>query len=128
VGARTCQRLSADAITSWAALLSALDGVTPEKLNVAPLAARVANGIEEVILAMNATVEGQTTAHYLMDILAASKVKVTRLAHGVPVGGETRLSRRGHALRSLPRAAGNVALLAITLTRRPSCLSSVGFP
>jgi len=68
--------------------LSALDGVTPEKLNVAPLAARVANGIEEVILAMNATVEGQTTAHYLMDILAASKVKVTRLAHGVPVGGE----------------------------------------
>lgn len=68
--------------------LSALDGVTPERLNVAPLAARVANGIEEVILAMNATVEGQTTAHYLMDILAASNVKVTRLAHGVPVGGE----------------------------------------
>jgi recombination protein RecR len=68
--------------------LSALDGITPEKLNVAPLAARVANGVEEVILAMNATVEGQTTAHYLMDILAGSKVKVTRLAHGVPVGGE----------------------------------------
>jgi len=68
--------------------LSALDGVTPEKLNVAPLAARVANGIEEVILAMNATVEGQTTAHYLMDILAGSNAKVTRLAHGVPVGGE----------------------------------------
>ncbi len=68
--------------------LSALDGITPEKLNVAPLAARVANGIEEVILAMNATVEGQTTAHYLMDILAGSKARVTRLAHGVPVGGE----------------------------------------
>jgi recombination protein RecR len=68
--------------------LSALDGVTPEKLNVSPLAARVADGIEEVILAMNATVEGQTTAHYLMDILAGSKAKVTRLAHGVPVGGE----------------------------------------
>jgi recombination protein RecR len=68
--------------------LSALDGITPEKLNVAPLAARVANGIEEVILAMNATVEGQTTAHYLMDILAGSNAKVTRLAHGVPVGGE----------------------------------------
>ena len=68
--------------------LSALDGVTPEKLNVAPLAARVTNGVEEVILAMNATVEGQTTAHYLMDILAGSKAKVTRLAHGVPVGGE----------------------------------------
>ena len=68
--------------------LSALDGVTPERLNVAPLAARVGNGIEEVILAMNATVEGQTTAHYLMDILTHSMVKVTRLAHGVPVGGE----------------------------------------
>jgi recombination protein RecR len=68
--------------------LSALDGVTPERLNVGPLAARVANGVGEVILAMNATVEGQTTAHYLMDVLAQSKVKVTRLAHGVPVGGE----------------------------------------
>jgi recombination protein RecR len=68
--------------------LSALDGITPEKLNVAPLAARVSNGVDEVILAMNATVEGQTTAHYLMDILAGSNAKVTRLAHGVPVGGE----------------------------------------
>jgi len=68
--------------------LSALDGMTPEKLNVAPLAARVANGVEEVILAMNATVEGQTTAHYLLDVLGGSKAKVTRLAHGVPVGGE----------------------------------------
>ena len=68
--------------------LSALDGVTPEKLNLAPLAARVAKGVDEVVLAMNATVEGQTTAHYLMDVLAGSKVKVTRLAHGVPVGGE----------------------------------------
>jgi recombination protein RecR len=68
--------------------LSALDGVTPEKLNVAPLAARVANGVDEVILAVNATVEGQTTAHYLMDVLAGSKAKLTRLAHGVPVGGE----------------------------------------
>lgn len=68
--------------------LSALDGITPEKLNVAPLAVRVANGVDEVVLAMNATVEGQTTAHYLMDVLAGSKARVTRLAHGVPVGGE----------------------------------------
>ncbi len=67
--------------------LSALDGVTPERLNIAALLGR-ASGAEEVILAMNATVEGQTTAHYLMDALAASGVKVTRLAHGVPVGGE----------------------------------------
>jgi len=66
--------------------LSALDGITPERLSVAPLLERVKTGIEEVILAMNATVEGQTTAHYLMDMLG--DMKVTRLAHGVPVGGE----------------------------------------
>ena len=69
-------------------VLSALDGVTPDKLNVAPLLSRVVSGVDEVILAMNATVEGQTTAHYLMDALAPTNVKVTRLAHGVPVGGE----------------------------------------
>ena len=68
--------------------LSALDGVTPEKLNVGSLVARTRDGVDEVILAMNATVEGQTTAHYLMDALTTSGVKVTRLAHGVPVGGE----------------------------------------
>src|SRR5579863_6573408 len=68
--------------------LSALDGVTPERLSVAPLLERVKSGVDEVILAMNATVEGQTTAHYLIDTLGASGVKVTRLAHGVPVGGE----------------------------------------
>src|SRR6476469_7768338 len=66
--------------------LSALDGVTPERLNVAQLLERVKHGVDEVILAMNATVEGQTTAHYLMDLWA--DMKVTRLAHGVPVGGE----------------------------------------
>ena len=66
--------------------LSALDGVTPERLNVATLLERVKDGVDEVILAMNATVEGQTTAHYLMDMLG--NVRVTRLAHGVPVGGE----------------------------------------
>jgi len=68
--------------------LSALDGVTPEKLNLGGLVSRVREGVEEVILAMNATVEGQTTAHYLIDALATSGVKVTRLAHGVPIGGE----------------------------------------
>jgi len=66
--------------------LSALDGVTPERLNIGGLLTRVKDGVDEVILAMNATVEGQTTAHYLMDLLG--DVKVTRLAHGVPVGGE----------------------------------------
>ena len=68
--------------------LSALDGVTPERLNVAGLVDRVKAGVDEVVLAMNATVEGQTTAHYLMDTLAPTGVAVTRLAHGVPVGGE----------------------------------------
>jgi recombination protein RecR len=68
--------------------LSALDGVTPERLNVGSLIERTAKGVDEVILAMNATVEGQTTAHYLIDLLQRSGVKVTRLAHGVPVGGE----------------------------------------
>ena len=66
--------------------LSALDGVTPDRLNVATLVDRAREGVDEVILAMNATVEGQTTAQYLMDLL--TDVKVTRLAHGVPVGGE----------------------------------------
>ncbi|HJT43617.1 MAG TPA: recombination mediator RecR [Rhizomicrobium sp.] len=66
--------------------LSALDGVTPDRLNVGKLLERVKLGVDEVILAMNATVEGQTTAHYLMDLLG--EMKVTRLAHGVPVGGE----------------------------------------
>jgi recombination protein RecR len=66
--------------------LSALDGVTPDRLNVAKLLERVKQSVDEVILAMNATVEGQTTAHYLMDLLG--DMKVTRLAHGVPVGGE----------------------------------------
>ena len=66
--------------------LGALDGVTPDRLNVAKLLERVKQNVDEVILAMNATVEGQTTAHYLMDLLG--EMKVTRLAHGVPVGGE----------------------------------------
>lgn len=69
--------------------LSALDGVRPEDLNIAPLLARVkAGGIDEVVLAMNATLEGQTTAHYLAERLEAFPVRVTQLAHGLPVGGE----------------------------------------
>jgi recombination protein RecR len=68
--------------------LSALDGITPDRLNVAALLARTKPGVEEIILAMNATVEGQTTAHYLLDTLAETGIKITRLAHGVPVGGE----------------------------------------
>jgi recombination protein RecR len=69
--------------------LSALEGIGPEELHIDALLARCATGgVREVILAMNATVEGQTTAHYIMDRLAATAVAVSRLAHGVPVGGE----------------------------------------
>ena len=61
----------------------------PDDLNLPGLLARVAEGgIKEVILALNATVDGQTTAHYITDMLSAHPVKITRLAHGVPVGGE----------------------------------------
>lgn len=70
-------------------VLSPLDGVGPADLNVESLVARVAGGgVREVIIAVNATVDGQTTAHYVTDRLAGTGVKVTRLAHGVPVGGE----------------------------------------
>ena len=71
--------------------LSALDGIRPEDLNIDGLVRRVqqsAGTLKEVILATNATVEGQTTAHYVTDRLAGTGVAVTRLAHGVPVGGE----------------------------------------
>jgi recombination protein RecR len=70
-------------------LLNALDGVRPDDLRIAPLLGRVqAGGFAEVVLALSATVEGQTTAHYIADLLADLPVSVTRLAQGVPVGGE----------------------------------------
>lgn len=69
--------------------LSALDGIRPEDLNIASLIRRVSQGgVEEVILAMNATIDGQTTAHYITEHLEPSRVTITRLAHGVPIGGE----------------------------------------
>ncbi len=70
-------------------VLSPLDGVGPKDLNLSRLTERVREeGVREVILAVNATVDGQTTAHYIVDLLSTLDVKVTRLAHGVPVGGE----------------------------------------
>ena len=69
--------------------LSALDAVGPEELRIPRLVARVADeGISEVILALNATVEGATTGHYIADRLASTGVSVTSLAQGVPIGGE----------------------------------------
>lgn len=69
--------------------LSALDGVGPDDLGIPRLVARVASdGVREVILALNATVDGQTTAHYIADALAATGAEISTLAQGVPVGGE----------------------------------------
>lgn len=70
-------------------VLSALDGVRPEHLNLARLVERASEpAVKEVILALNATVDGQTTAHYVTETLGHLSLKVTKLAHGVPVGGE----------------------------------------
>ena len=69
--------------------LSPLDGVGPQDLSIDALVARAHDPqVNEIILALNATVDGQTTAHYITDLLQDANVKVTRLAHGVPVGGE----------------------------------------
>lgn len=69
--------------------LSALEGVRPEDLTIAALIGRIAaGGIDEVVLAMNATLEGQTTAHYIAERLEGYPVRITQLAHGLPVGGE----------------------------------------
>lgn len=71
--------------------LSPLDGVGPDDLNISSLVNRITasdNETKEIIIAVNATVEGQTTAHYITDQLEEAAVKITRLAHGVPVGGE----------------------------------------
>ena len=69
--------------------LSPLDGVGPQDLSIDALISRAHGGeVKELILALNATVDGQTTAHYITELLHDAQVKVTRLAHGVPVGGE----------------------------------------
>ena len=70
-------------------VLSALDGVRPEHLSIARLVERAADpAVTEVILALNATVDGQTTAHYVTEAMSHLGRRITRLAHGVPVGGE----------------------------------------
>jgi recombination protein RecR len=68
--------------------LSPLDGIGPDRLNIAKLIERAAPPVKEVLLALNATVEGQSTAHYLTEQLQGRGVIVSRLAHGVPIGGE----------------------------------------
>ncbi|HEY8214014.1 MAG TPA: recombination mediator RecR [Methylocystis sp.] len=85
-------------------VLSPLDGVGPDDLAIASLVARArAEETREVVLAVNATVDGQTTAHYIADLLSPSGVKVTRLAHGVPVGGELDYLDEGTLAAALER-------------------------
>lgn len=70
-------------------VLSPLDGIGPDDLNIARLVSRVnTGGVREVLLALNATVEGQSTAHFIAERIESADVKVSLLAHGVPVGGE----------------------------------------
>ena len=88
--------------------LSALDGVGPDDLNIAELVDRAAREeVTEIILALNATVDGQTTSHYIAERLQDSNVKVTALAHGVPVGGELDYLDDGTLAAAL-RARGQV--------------------
>lgn len=85
-------------------VLSPLDGVGPDDLAIASLIERVHKGeIREIILAVNATVDGQTTAHYIADLLQPYGVRVTRLAHGVPVGGELDYLDEGTLATALER-------------------------
>jgi recombination protein RecR len=83
-------------------VLSALDGVRPEDLRINKLIERAsAPGVREVIIALSATVDGQTTAHYLTERLSGISASVTRLSHGVPVGGELELLDDGTLMAAL---------------------------
>jgi recombination protein RecR len=85
-------------------VLSPLDGVGPDDLTIDSLIVRAKGGdVREIVLAVNATVDGQTTAHYIADLLAPTGVKVTRLAHGVPVGGELDYLDEGTLAAALER-------------------------
>ncbi len=85
-------------------VLSPLDGVGPDDLHLPKLIEKANSGVlREVILAVNATVDGQTTAHYIADLLAPTGVRTTRLAHGVPVGGELDYLDEGTLAAALER-------------------------
>ena len=90
-------------------VLSALDGVGPQDLAIASLIDRVGDKstpVKEVIIAVNATVEGQTTAHYITDQLQDMPVEITRLAHGVPVGGELDYLDEGTLVAAMKSRSG----------------------
>jgi recombination protein RecR len=88
-------------------VLSPLDGIGPKDLTLDRLASRAADpAVKEIILAVNATVDGQTTAHYITDLLSHLPIKVTRLAHGVPVGGELDYLDEGTLAAALRQRTG----------------------
>jgi len=90
-------------------VLSALDGVGPQDLAITSLVDRVGDKltpVKEVIIAVNATVEGQTTAHYITDQLQDMEVEITRLAHGVPVGGELDYLDEGTLVAAMKSRSG----------------------
>jgi recombination protein RecR len=85
-------------------VLAPLDGVGPDDLSIASLIGRArGEGVREIVLAVNATVDGQTTAHYIADLLSPLGLTVTRLAHGVPVGGELDYLDEGTLAAALAR-------------------------
>lgn len=82
--------------------LSPLDGIGPEELGISKLESMLASGtVKEVVLATNPTVEGEATAHYISDLVHAHGVRATRIASGVPVGGELEYTDRGTLARAL---------------------------
>lgn len=88
-------------------VLSALDGVRPEDLRIDQLVQRIEdNNVQEVILALSATVDGQTTAHYIADALSKSGACITKLAHGVPIGGELDYLDEGTLVTALQSRSG----------------------
>lgn len=86
-------------------VLSPLDGIGPNDLTINSLIERAAN-FSEIVLAVNATIEGQTTAHYITDSLKDLNIKITRLAHGVPVGGELDYLDEGTLTQALKARTG----------------------
>jgi recombination protein RecR len=90
-------------------VLSPLDGIGPEDLAISGLVERVGGAdslVKEIIIAVNATIEGQTTAHYITDQLVGIDVKITRLAHGVPVGGELDYLDEGTLVAAIKSRSG----------------------
>lgn len=91
--------------------LSPIDGIGPEELGLDQLKKRISEGVNEVIVATNSTVEGEATAHYISEMLGVSEIEVSRIAHGIPIGGELEFvdgGTLGHALAGRIRIKRNL--------------------